>query len=144
MNRNILLIILIAMILIVSGCKKGVIRTYVDASSIPDQSYDVTVYRGPMARSYAVLFDIPDDGVRVFMKHTSFTEKIGLDSSRGYIDEFRTRIKRHRTVRISGQDGEVRGYLLASNLLNYVIQPAGVSIMVSIEDPYLGYLQSAP
>jgi len=133
-----------AIVFILGGCQSYLVRTFVDVSSIPDQEYLITIYNGPMAESYAVLFDIPDDSTEMFMRHTSFTEKIGVDSSRDYIDEFHARTRSHRTLRIGDQDGTVKGYLIVSNLLNYLIRPADEGIMVSIEDPYHGYLQSAP
>jgi len=144
MNRTILLAAVIGVFLIVGGCQTYQAYTFLDPSSIPDQTYEVTVYEGPMARSYAVLFDIPDDGVEVLMEHTSFVEKAGLDFSGKYVDEFQTRVKGQRTLRISDREGTVRGYFMVSNLLNYRIQPFGERIMVSVEDPYYGYLRSTP
>jgi len=145
MKRNIVLVTVMAIGVILEGCQHGYqARTFVDSSSIPDQTYDVTEYRGPEPRSYAVLFEIPDDGTEVFMRHTPFTEKIGTGSARGYIDEFHTRIRGYRTLRIADQNGTVRAYLMVSNLLNDQIRPAGKRIMVTIEDPYFGYLQSGP
>lgn len=145
MERSIVLVAMVAVVFILEGCQASYqVRTSVDASSIPDQTYDVTEYRGPMPRSYAVLFDIHGDGTEVFMKHTPFTEKIGLDSAHHYFDEFRLQIRGYRALRISDQNGTVRGYLMASNLLNDEIRPVGERIMVAIEDPYFDYLQSNP
>jgi len=144
MNKANVFIVLVAMGIALVGCQKELIRTNVDPSSIQDQSYEVTVYEGPGVRSYAVLFDIPEDGKRVIMRQTSFTERIGLDTPPRYIDQFSSQVKNYRTVRISDSDGKVRGYLLVSNILNYRIQSAGEDIIVSVEDPYQGYLQSGP
>jgi hypothetical protein len=113
-----------------------------EASAIPDHRYDVTVYDGRMRGSYAVLFEIPDDGKKMSMRYSSLTDRVGLDSPGDYIDELRARTQGHRALRIGEQDGTLRGYLLVSNLLNYRIQTAGESIVVSIEDPYFGYLRS--
>ena len=142
MNRLGLLGMLVVGVLMNAGCQKEVIRTSLEASAIPDHRYDVTVYDGPMRGSYAVLFEIPNDDKRVSMRYGSFTEKVGLDSPGDYIDELRARTKGHRAVRIGEQDGTVRAYLLVSNLLNYRIQTAVESIVVTIEDPYFGYLHS--
>jgi hypothetical protein len=136
-----------AMVFILEGCQgiqDSLIRTAVDPLSIPDQTYEVTVFRGPMSGSYAVLLDIPEDTIDVFMGYTVFTEKMGLDSSQPYLEELDARTRGYRTLRISSQDGTIRGYLLVSNLLNDRIQPSGEKIMVTIEDPYHGYLRSAP
>jgi hypothetical protein len=69
---------------------------------------------------------------------------IGLDSAGDYIDEFHTRNKGYRVLRISDENGTVRGYLVVSNLLNDQVRIAGERITVTIEDPYYGYLRSAP
>jgi hypothetical protein len=133
--------------LVLAGCQSQQIRTenptLIDASSIPDQKYDITEYRGPMAESYAVLFDIPDDGTELFMKYSPFIDKVGVDSPDGYIDTFHGRIKGHRTLRISDQEGNVKGYLMVSNILTDRVRPAGKRIEVIIEDPYQEYLRSA-
>lgn len=144
MNRSFLLPALMAILLILEGCQTSKVYTYIHASSVPDQTYEVTVYNGPMPVSYAILLDIPDDGTEVFMRESAFTEKIGLGSSRSHIDEFHARIKSHRTLIISDSDGTVRAYLVVSNLLNYLISPVDQKIMVSIEDPYHGYFTSGP
>ena len=136
MNRHILLGAAMASLLILEGCQNYHPHTFVDAPTIPDQTYDVTVHERFMSRSYAVLFDIPDDGMEVFMKNTSFTKRIGKDSPRKYIDQFNHRIKYYRTVRIEDQNGTVRGYLMVSAVLDYWIGPVGERIMVNIEtDP---------
>ena len=142
MTRTLELITTIAISLSLWGCRTDLIRTSVEASAIPDHRYDVTVYDGSMRSSYAVLFEIPDDGKKMSMRYSSFTDKVGLDSPGDYIDELKARTKGHRAVRIGEEDGTVRGYLLVSNLLNYRVQTAGESIVVAIEDPYFGYLHS--
>jgi hypothetical protein len=130
--------------LIWAGCQSYPIRTLVDPSSIPDQNYEITEYRGPMSGSYAVLFDIPDDGTAVVMQHTPFTERIGLGSPGAYVAEFETRIRGHRTLRISDEQGTVRGFLMVSNLLNDQVRPVGKGFIVNIEDPYFGYIRRFP
>jgi hypothetical protein len=147
MNRCVVLIGVVAIGLILVGCQSDQgyqIRTFVDLSSIPEQPYDVTEYRGSMSGAYAVLLEIADDGIEVVMQHTPFTEKIGLDSAGDYIDEFHTRNKGYRVLRISDENGTVRAYLVVSNLLNDQVRIAGERITVTIEDPYYGYLRSAP
>jgi predicted RNA-binding protein with PUA domain len=145
MIKQILLGTVFVILVLSEGCQQNhLTRTDIDASSIPDQTYEVTVHTRFMSRDYAVLFDIPDDGVEVFMRHTSSTqrtgvrhtastEKTGRDSPRRYIDEFQDRIKHYRTVSIADKDGTVRGYLMVSSALNYWISPAGERIMVRIE-----------
>ncbi|NIQ38077.1 MAG: hypothetical protein GTN81_05760 [Proteobacteria bacterium] len=143
--KQILLGPVFVILIFAEGCQQNhLTRTSINVSSIPDQTYEVTVHTRFMSRDYAVLFDIPDDGVEVFMRHTSSTqrigvrhtastEKIGRDSPRRYIDEFQDRIKYYRTVSIADKDGTVRGYLMVSSALNYWISPAGERIMVGIE-----------
>jgi len=145
MNKNVLFAAALVMGIILQGCQQNhLTRTSMDASSIPDQTYEVTVYRRFMFREYAVLFDIPNDGVEVFMRqtsstqrigvgHTAYTEKIGRDSPRRYIDEFENRINYYRTISIGDKDGRVRGYLMVSSALHYWINPVGEKIMVGIE-----------
>ena len=141
MRRSILLVFIGAIGLVLGGCQNHLHRTLVDASSIPDQTYNVTVYKKFLSNSYAVLFDIPDDGTEVFMKSTSLTEEIGKDSPRKYIDEFDDRIKFYKTLGIDDQDGTVRGYLMVSSVLDYWISPVDERIMVVIQrspDYYYG------
>jgi len=144
MKKSFFLILAILVLIALAGCQSSRVHTFAGTSSVPDQTYDVTVFSGPTGGSYAVLFDVPHDGIEVFMRPGSFTEKTGLDSSRNYVDEFEVRIKGHRTLTISDQDGTVRAYLMVSNLLNYVVTSDETRIMVSIEDPYHGYHQSGP
>ncbi len=123
-----------AIALILVGCGAQNSRPVVDVSSIPNQEYLVTVSRGPSAKSYAVLLDIPDDGIEVFMRYTSRTEKVGLDWPRKTIDEFEKRVRFYRTIRIDDQGGTVRGYLILPNLVSYSIRPFDNRIEVSIGD----------
>ncbi len=145
MIKQILLGTVFVILMLSEGCQQNhLTRTDIDASSIPDQTYEVTVHTRFMSRDHAVLFDIPDDGVEVFMRHTSSTqrigvrhtastEKIGRDSPRRYIDEFQNRIKYYQTVSIADKQGTVLGYLMVSSALNYWISPAGDRIMVGVE-----------
>jgi hypothetical protein len=133
MNRSFLGLAVIAIMTMLLGCHNPVVRTSIDSSLIPDQTYEVTVYNRFMSISYAVLFDIPDDGVEVAMRHTAFTERIGKASPGKYIDEFNRRIKFYRTIQIGDQDGTVRGYLLVSGALDYWIAPSGERIIVAVE-----------
>ena len=138
--------VLFVSVFLTTGCQQSYsryqIRMLIDTSSIPDSTYEITAYRGVMPQSYAVLFDIPNDRVEVFMEHSPFTEKIGQGSAGVYIDEFHARIKRHRAVRINDQEETVRGYLMVSNILNDRVQFVGKRILVTIQDPYNEYLRS--
>lgn len=140
MIKNILFITLMVTVLILTGCGDRLIRKDVDASAIPDETYYVTTYGSPRSWYYAVVLDIPDDGMEVFIRKTRYTKSIGLDSPRRYIDEFDNRIRFYRTIRIGDQDGDVRGYLMVSVRLNSWIKPVGERIMVIIEidRSYLG------
>ncbi|MBW2122059.1 MAG: hypothetical protein JRH07_09460 [Deltaproteobacteria bacterium] len=140
MSRSMLPVAIAAVGLALGGCSSHLTRTPIDPSAIPDQKYDVTVYRRFMSSSYAVLFDIPDDGREVFMKNLKFTQRVGKDSPSVYVEEFQDRIKYYRTVEIGDKDGPVRGYLILSSTLNYWLSPAGERIMVGIEpDPAYSY-----
>lgn len=90
--------------------------------------------------SYAVLFDIPDDGKPVVMYHTYLNERIGKDSPRKYIDYFKNRIRGYRTLKVSERDGTVRAYLMVSNFLHYRIyeRPVGERFIVMVGDPFFG------
>jgi hypothetical protein len=116
-----------------SGKGTKLIYTAVNASSIPDQTYYVTVNDGLTHESYAVLFDIPGDGTEVFLGYTSLTRRLGMDSPGKYIEEFNERIRSYKTVRIGDQSGTVKGYLLMPSLTNYRIRPLDGRIQVSIE-----------
>ncbi len=144
MKRNSLLIPIMAIGVILGGCQSPQVHTYVGPSSIPDETYEISVYDGPIADSYAILLDIPDDGIDVSMKYSVFFEKTGLDSSREYLNELQARTKSHRIVTISDRDGKPRAYLGVSNLLNYAVTGDGKRIMVTIQDPYYGYRRSGP
>ena len=136
MNWKSLLIPVTLVTLILGGCENPLVLTRIDASSIPDQSYDVTAYKCYKLRCYAVLFDIPDDGVDVFMDNTRSTREMGLDSPRNYVDRFDNEVKHYSTIRIGDQNDEVRGYLVVSTLLRYWIRPLEDGIAVSVElDP---------
>jgi hypothetical protein len=135
MNRFLLLIAILMIPSILPGCQtSSLIRTTIDPEIIPDQTYNVTVYGRFMTLSYAVLFDIPDDGKEVFMVLTAYTESIGQDSPRQYVEEFDSRIKYYRTIRISDPDGTERAYLMYSNILNAWVVPAKERIMVRVEE----------
>ncbi len=144
MKKRLFLILAMLASIALGACQSSRVHTFAGTSSVPDQTYDVTVFSGPTGGSFAVLFDVPHDGIEVFMKPGSFIKKTGLDSPQNYLDEFEGRIKGHRTLTISDQDGTVRAYLMVSNLLNYVVTSDETRIMVSIEDPYHGYYQSGP
>lgn len=128
------------------GCKSQEIRPnlriLVEASSIPTQDYVVTEYRGATRQAYAVLLDIPDDGVELLMRPARFTEKIGLKAGGEYVRQFHVRVKRFRVIRIADEEDRVRGYLMVSNLLNDRVRAMAEGIVVVIEDPYYAYLQS--
>jgi hypothetical protein len=135
MNRFLLLVAILMIPSILPGCQtSSLIRTSIDPGTIPDQTYNVTVYSRFMTLSYAVLFDIPDDGREVYMVYTPHTERVGRDSPRGYIQEFDRRIKSYQTIRISDPDGTERAYLMYSNILNAWVVPAKERIMVRVED----------
>jgi len=137
MNRNVLLLASVTIGLLFGGCQSyPLVRTSVDPLSIPDQPYDVTVYQGYTSSMYAVLFDIPDDGVEMVVQETRYARRMAADSPRGYIDEFNERIKHYSTIKISDEDGTVRGYLVASYVLKYWIKPTDGRIVVGIKkDP---------
>lgn len=136
MNRNVLFVAMVAILVLLWGCQtyqSRAIQVSIEASTIPDQAYEVTVYKRFLSNSYAILFDIPDDGKEVYMKYTSFTERIGKDSPRRYVGEFEKRIKFYKTIRIGDEDGTVRGYLMISGDLRYWVNSAEERITVGIE-----------
>jgi len=112
----------------------------VDVSSIPDQTYDVTVYGNPWSWYYAVVLDIPDDGTEVFIRKTRYTKRIGMDSPRRYVEAFDNRIRFYRTVKISDENGVARGYLMVSIRLKHWIKTGegGIMVIVEIDESYLG------
>jgi hypothetical protein len=135
MNKRIIL--LMAVLVVLVGCQTYSPTVTTDAASIPDQTYDVTEYRGTKPLSYAVLFDIPDDGMPVAMYHTALTKRIGLDSPGQYVNYFQTRIKAYKTLKISDREGTVRAYLMMYSFLYYEIneRPVGEKILVRIGRP---------
>ena len=135
MKKLLFLVAMLMVLWILHGCAtSSVIRTSIDPGVIPDQTYNVTVYGRFMTLAYAVLFDIPDDGREVYMVRTPYTESVGPDSPRQYIEEFDRRIKSYQTIRISDLDGTERAYLMYSNILNAWIAQAGERIMVRVEE----------
>jgi hypothetical protein len=144
MKGSFLVMPVLAVLVVLGGCQSAQVHTFVGPSSIPDQTYEITVYDGPIASSYAVLFDIPDDSIGVSMKYSVFTEKIGLDSSQAYLNELEARTKGHRIITITDRGGKASAYLGVSNLLNYAVTGDDSGVMVNIEDPYYGYRRSGP
>ncbi len=139
MMKKELLFALAAFIFTLAGCQTLVTTMVIDATSIPDRTYEVTVHETNPSY-YAVLFDIPDDGKQVSLFYTYATDRVGRDVPGKYIDRFNTRIKGYRTVEISDrEDGTIRGYLVISNLLGKLIHrtAGGERILVKIDDPNL-------
>jgi hypothetical protein len=141
MIKNIVLLTVMTTLILLGGCRDQLIRATIDASSIPDQAYSVMIHKGPWSRCYAVVLDIPDDGVEVTLQETSFTKKAGRGSPRKYVREFDSGMSRYVTLRISDADGTVRGYLLASYYLKYWTRQAGERIIVTVtpDESYFGY-----
>ncbi|NIQ39887.1 MAG: hypothetical protein GTN81_15055 [Proteobacteria bacterium] len=139
MAKRLNLLLVVALTVILVGCQYMTSPVMVKKESVPDQTYDVTVYWSSPV-SYAVLFDIPNDGKEVSMFYTYFTERVGMDTPGEYVDRFKTQIRGYRSLQISEPDGTVRGYLMISNLLDYFFyeRPEGERIIVSIVDPHLG------
>lgn len=139
MDKKALFFLFMGFALVLVGCQSYITALRTDTASIPDQAYEVTVHESSPLY-YAVLFDIPDDGKQVAMFYTYSTDLIGRDAPGKYIDHFNTSIKGYRTLQINDQDGTVRGYLMISNLLGYLIyeRPVGERIIVMIDDPNLG------
>jgi len=139
MDKKALFFALTAFVFALLGCQTRFSTVKIDSVTIPDQTYEVTVHESHPLH-YAVVFDIPDDGKQVAMFHTYSTKRIGSDGPGKYIDRFNTRVKGFRTFQITDQDGTVRGYLMISNLLGYLIyeRPVGERIVVMIEDPHHG------
>lgn len=139
MNKKALFFALTAFVFALVGCQTRLITVKIDPLAIPDQTYEVTMHEThPLY--YAVVFDIPDDGKQVAMFYTYSTKRIGSDGPAKYIDRFKTSVKGYRTFQITDQAGTVRGYLMISNLLGYLIyeRPRGERIVVMIEDPHHG------
>ena len=120
------------------GCKSYAPTVRIDTMAIPDQTYQVTVHE-TQRLYYAVLFDIPDDGVDVDLFYTYATHIIGPDTPGVYLDRFTKSIKGYRTLQINDRDGNTRGYLVISNLLGYLVyeKPARERLIVQISDPNL-------
>ncbi len=139
-SRNILVFTAAAIVTIMGGCADRLVRTDVDVSSIPDQTYDVVVYGSPSSWYYAVVLDIPDDGTEVFIRKNRYTKRIGMDSSRRYVEAFDNRIRFYRTVKISDENGVARGYLMVSIRLKHWIKRVedGIMVIVEIDESYLG------
>lgn len=135
--RGIVLCLLISLSLV--GCQTWSPTAAIDPAAIPDQTYDVTFYKGTKPLSYAALFAIPDDGTPVVMSHTAFVKRIGLDSPGEYINLFETKVKGYKTLEIRDRQGNLRAYLLLYNFLYYEIdeRPVGERIVVFIEPPHL-------
>ena len=121
------------------GCSRSIVSQRIDPEEIPDREYNVTVHKGLYSKYYAVLFDIPHDGTRVFMLHTEFTRTIGRDRPDKYLERFQERIRYYRALKILGKDGALRGYLVISNLLSHKTyrNPDRDSIMIQVLDPAL-------
>lgn len=137
MSRRTLLVVITTVTLFLTGCQSYPIkRTFIDASAIPDQTYDVMVYTRGQARYAAVLFDIPDDGVPVVMEVPWSTHTGSKDRPGKYIDEFQNRVKAYQTVQISDENDTVRAYLVVSTTVKYQIISAGERIVVRLgKDP---------
>ena len=117
------------------GCYGHANRERLEVIDIPDRAYEVYVH-SLSSTTYAVLLDIPDDEVRVAMRHTDRTERMGMDRPGPYIEAFRRRTRGFgSTLRITSKDGLERGYLMVSHTLSYVINSSEREIMVTIWDP---------
>ncbi len=139
MDRRIPSLVFAVLVLILIGCQHISSPVKLEEASIPDQTYNVTVYWSAPLYS-AVLFDIPDDGKPVDMFYTYATDRVGTDTPQKYLDEFDASIRWYRILKISELDGTVRGYLMISNKLGYFFyeRPEGERIIVDIYDPHLG------
>jgi len=131
------LIVACAVLLMFSfGCYRHATRERISPADIPDGLYEIYVHSRTYD-AYAVLLDIPDDGIRVFMRHTDRTERMGMGRPEPYIAEFQKRIRGFgSTIRITDSKGSERGYLMVSTSLSYLIQPYRGDIMVSIWEPF--------
>jgi len=139
MDKRILPLVFAVFALILIGCQHITSPVELEEASIPDQTYNVTVYWSAPLYS-AVLFDIPDDGKQVDMFYTYATDRVGTDTPQKYVDEFDASIRWYRILKISELDGTVRGYLMISSKLGYFFyeRPEGERIIVDIYDPHLG------
>jgi len=128
--------VLMALLLFSCGCHGCATRESMDEVDIPDGLYEIYVH-DLVSTIYAVLLDIPDDEIRVFMRHTDRTERMGMGRPEPYIAEFQKRIRGFgSTIRITDSQGSERGYLMVSTSLSYLIQPYKGDIMVSIWEPF--------
>jgi hypothetical protein len=122
MIRRILLFVSLLFPVTLMTCQTWSPTKTTDAASIPDQTYDITVYKDIWTPySYAVLLAIPDDGTPVVMYHTMYVKRVGLASPGEYINRFETRVKGYKTLEIHDREGNLRGYLLIYNFLYYQI-----------------------
>jgi hypothetical protein len=136
MKKNIAVTLGALWLWLIAGCYAHTPHGRVDVTAIPDRVYGVYVY-SRHAHLYGVLLDIPDDEIRVFMRHTDRTEKVGLDRPGPYVEEFQRRIKGfHSAITIRDGEGRDRGYLMISRSLSYLIQPGQGGIMVSVWEPF--------
>lgn len=118
------------------GCYSRNATRRISVAEIPDKIYEIYVY-SLTPDMYAVLLDIPDDGKRVFMRHTDRTERMGLGRPGPYVAQFQKRIRGFRSaIRIIDEEGIERGYLMVSVTLSYMLRPYGNEIMVYIWDPF--------
>jgi len=123
MIRRILLSVSLLFLLTLTACQTWSPTKTTDVASIPDQTYDITVYKDVWTPyAYALLLGIPDDGTRVVMYHTLYVRRVGLGSPDEYINLFGTRIKGYKTLEIHDREGNLRGYLLIYNVLYYEIR----------------------
>ena len=138
MKRKALILASAGFAFVLAGCQGYQHTTRIDTIVLPDQIYNVTVHETQRIY-YAVLFDIPDDGMEVAMFYTYATHRIGRDTPAKYVDRFATRVKGYRTFQISDREGVVRGYLMISNLLGHLVyeRPVGERLIVQISDPNL-------
>ena len=118
MRHSITCFLFFALAFVLTACQAHRYTVRIDPALIPQQTFDVTVHETG-SLYYAVLFDIPDDGKRVDLFYTYATNIIGPDTLEAYLDRFANRIRGYRTVQINDRDGNVRGYLMISNLLGY-------------------------
>jgi hypothetical protein len=141
MIRKILLIAIIAVLPILEGCRDDLIRSSINPLTIPDKPYNVMTHEAHWSRYYAVVLDIPDDGVGVVLRENRFTKTLGVDHPRKYIDQFNNLMRPFITLRISDETGVVRGYLLVSVYLKYWTKSVEERIVVTVQpdESYFGY-----
>ena len=126
--------VLMALLLFSCGCHGCATRESMDEVDIPDGLYEIYVH-DLVSTIYAVVLDIPDDEIRVFMRHTDRTERMGMGQPGPYVAEFQRRVRGFgSTIRIMDRDGTLRGYLMVSHSLSYMVQRSQNAIMVSVWD----------